>query len=234
MPDIDSNPLNALLIFAKWPEPGKVKTRLSPPFSAQEASDVYRCMLMDTLENTVGLKGMKRMVFFDGDPERTADFRLLAPDAEVIRQEGNDLGERLANAFERAFSIGCQKVAVIGTDSPHMPIERITEAFDFLDEKKSDVVFGPSEDGGYYLIAMKEMNPELFREIPWSQSTTLSESISRTKSVGLRHTLLAPGFDLDTTDDLRRLTSLTEPGSAPQTRSFLANLSLKSPIHQYI
>jgi rSAM/selenodomain-associated transferase 1 len=227
MPDINSNPLNALLIFAKWPESGKVKTRLSPPFSTQEASELYRCMLIDTLENTLGLNGMTRIIFFDGNPERAADFSLLAPDAEVIRQEGADLGERLANAFERAFSIGYRKVAVIGTDSPHMPVERITEAFQLLNAEDCDIVFGPSEDGGYYLIAMKEMNPELLVDIPWSSSDTLGKSLEKAKAAGLRASLLACGFDLDTVDDLLRLEQ-ESPGSvtAPRTKSFLKRLNV--------
>ena len=221
MPDINSNPSNALLIFAKWPEPGRVKTRLSPPLSEQAAADLYRLMLLDTLESTREIDGIKRLIFFDGDPGRIDDFRALAPDADVMRQEGADLGARLANAFAKAFSMGCQTVAAIGTDSPHMPIERVTEAFDLLNGNGADVVFGPSEDGGYYLVRMRLFDNALFRDIPWSSSEVLATSIARAESSGFKVTLLPTGFDLDTTDDLLRLKNMANAPAARRTREYL-------------
>ncbi|WP_160295217.1 TIGR04282 family arsenosugar biosynthesis glycosyltransferase [Geobacter sp. OR-1] len=214
--------LNALLIFAKWPEPGRVKTRLSPPLSSHEAAELYRCMLLDTLASTNAVAGINRMIFFSGGPERSADFRLLAPDAEVVMQDGENLGERLSNAFAKAFSLGYRSVAVIGTDSPHMPVERIEEAFTVLNEKKADVVFGPSEDGGYYLIALNDPQPELLRDIPWSSPETLARSLEKAEDTGLKAKLLASGFDLDTVRDLHRLRDESaQPVIAPRTLSFL-------------
>jgi len=225
MKDMDSNHLNALIIFAKWPEPGKVKTRLSPPLSEQDASDLYRFMLMDTLEKTREIAGVTRMIFFDGDPERSADFRLLAPDADVIKQEGRDLGERLAHATEKAFSAGFRTVAIIGTDSPHLPVELIGEAFRLLKSESADIVFGPSEDGGYYLVAINKHCPELFRGIPWSSPATLKKSMDKAESVGLRPALLEKCFDVDNIDDLRKLRKEVSNSEAPGTLSFLSRLS---------
>lgn len=222
-----ANHLNALLIFAKWPEPGRVKTRLSPPLSEQHAAELYRCMLLDTLDTTAEISDVQRMIFFDGDPERAADFRLLAPDATVIRQEGSDLGERLERASEKAFAAGYRQVVIIGADAPHMPVERVMEAFDLLEQKTGDVVFGPSDDGGYYLVALNRNCPQLFRDIPWSSSETLASSREKARSAGLKTVLLQHGFDLDTFDDLRRL--MEEPAqcaAAPRTTAFLTAIQV--------
>ncbi|MBT0663518.1 TIGR04282 family arsenosugar biosynthesis glycosyltransferase [Geobacter pelophilus] len=220
---MNSNHLNALLIFAKWPEPGKVKTRLSPPLETHEATELYRCMLLDTLENSADIIGTSRMIFFDGEPGRSADFKLLAPDAEVVVQEGDDLGERLANAFAKAFAFGYRSVAVVGTDSPHMPVARISEAFHLLNSQCADVIFGPSEDGGYYLVAMNSLNPGVFADIPWSSQDTLARSLEKTESLGLSPALLATGFDLDTVADLLRLKQEARP-AAPRTLSLLSRI----------
>jgi rSAM/selenodomain-associated transferase 1 len=163
------------------------------------------------------------MIFFDGKSERSADFRLLAPDAEVVMQEGTDLGERLSKAFDRAFAAGCSSVAIIGTDFPHMPVKRIEETFHLLNHNKADAVFGPSEDGGYYLVAMNKLHPGLFRDIPWSSPDTLARSLAKAASLKLTAELLTPGFDLDTVGDLLRLKKETLP-VAPRTLSFLSRI----------
>ncbi len=225
MASITFNMPHVLLIFAKWPEPGRVKTRLSPPLTMQEAASLYQCMLMDTLTATSGIRGIQRMLFFDGEDAQASFFKTLAPDATVCRQQGSTLGERLAAAFATAFERGSQSVAVIGTDSPHLDPQEICTAFSLLASDKADVVFGPSADGGYYLVGLRESKPELFRDISWSSSKVLSESLARANSIGLRQALLAPCFDLDTADDLRRLVELSETVMAPQTRALLAGLS---------
>jgi rSAM/selenodomain-associated transferase 1 len=224
MGSITSSLPQALLIFAKWPEPGKVKTRLSPPLSMQEAASLYLCMLMDTLAITSRITGIHRMIFFDGDDDRAAFFQALAPDATVYQQQGMNLGERLTAAVATAFGLGHLSVAIIGTDSPHLDPKEISAAFSLLATDKADVVFGPSSDGGYYLVGLRQSKPELFRDIPWSSSKVLGESLARAKSAGLRQALLAPCFDLDTADDLRRLAALPDAGAAPQTKAFLASL----------
>jgi rSAM/selenodomain-associated transferase 1 len=225
MRSITPNLMQTLLIFAKWPEPGRVKTRLSPPLTQKQAASLYQCMLMDTLAATSLITGIQRMIFFDGNDENAAFFQALAPDVAVYRQQGMNLGERLSAAFAVAFELGHQRVAIIGTDSPHLDSKEICSAFALLSTDKTDVVFGPSEDGGYYLVGLRQSEPELFRDIHWSSSTVLNESLARAKSAGLRQALLAPCFDLDTVDDLHRLTAFQDAVAAPQTRSFLAGLS---------
>jgi len=222
-----NNPLNALLIFAKYPKPGRVKTRLSPPLSPEEAAELYRCMLLDTLKKTGPFPGAIRMIFIDGSPCSNTDFQSIAPDALILKQDGAGLGERMHNAFETAFAAGCQAVVITGTDSPHMPVKRITEAFNLLNEGAVDAVFGPCEDGGYYLLGMRKLLPELFKNIPWSSPDTLTMSLEAAKSAGVKTALLPDCYDLDTIADLRRLKEeVTQSAGAPKTLSFLNSLTV--------
>lgn len=218
-----SNVSSALLIFAKWPVPGAVKTRLSPPLTAEEAANLYRCMLLDTLAATRSLSGIMRILCYDGDALEK-HFRELAPEVRLVRQQGKGLGERLQTAFAEAFGNGFSSVAVIGTDTPHLATTRVVTAFGLMAEEKTDLVFGPSDDGGYYLLAMKQLHPELFRAIPWSSATVLEESLARAAAAGLRTTLLPGDFDLDTVVELHRFMALPGRDAAPLTREYLHRL----------
>jgi rSAM/selenodomain-associated transferase 1 len=181
-------------------------------------------MLLDTLDATSGIAGVCRLIFFDGPEQRADDFRMLAPDAEVYRQYGTDLGERLLHAFETAFAMGFRSVGVIGTDAPHMPFERVTNAFLLLNEENADVVIGPTEDGGYYLLAMKRIHRELFLDMPWSTAKVLENTITRAGESELLTSLLPPDFDLDTMEDLSRLAENFWQSLAGRTRSMLDRL----------
>jgi rSAM/selenodomain-associated transferase 1 len=212
----------ALLIFAKAPAAGRVKTRLVPPLTYRQAADLYRCMLLDTLAATEKLHNVSRFIFLAGDHADMEGFRLLAPDAQLLLQEGDDLGERLANAFGAMFDAGFRSACVIGTDMPHMPAERIGEAFSLLGSSGVDAVFGPSDDGGYYLLAMNGMHHQLFADVPWSSGQTLAASLARAAAAGLGTSLLPGCFDLDTIEDIRRLASLPAAGQELRTREFIA------------
>ena len=224
---ISSTPLPALLIFIKWPVPGEVKTRLTPPLTGEEAALLCRFMILDTLKATEMVQGVSRILCHAGDEAHSAVFRDMTAGIPMERQQGNDLGERLETAFAAAFADGRQAVAVIGSDAPHLPPAQISEALKILTDDASDVVFVPSADGGYCLLAMKRLHCELFREIPWSSGDVLDVSLTRATAAGLRTTLLQPCFDLDTVDDLRRLASHPDRAAAPLTREFLRHLDLR-------
>ena len=123
----------------------------------------------------------------------------------------------MATAFESAFDSGMEACCIIGTDSPDLPAEYIGKAFDHLDNDEVDVVFGPAEDGGYYLLGLKRCWPGLFQDIPWSTEAVLETSIKRAGKLGLRTILLPIWYDLDEMKDLRRLLDSPE-AAAPRTR----------------
>jgi rSAM/selenodomain-associated transferase 1 len=212
---------NALLVFAKQPTPGRVKTRLTPTLLPAEAAKLYHCMLQDTLTKAKSLAGAARFIFYVDEDGAADYFRGIAPGAELFPQEGETLGDRMENAFARAFARSFQRVAIIGTDSPDLPPGFIESAFALLGNENVDVVFGPAEDGGYYLLAMKRLHGELFRGISWSSGSVLADSLARCAAAGLTVELLPVWYDLDTVEDLQRPALVAELTDAPLTRAFI-------------
>lgn len=211
----------ALIIFAKKPLPGTVKTRLSPPLTPEEAAALYGCMLEDSIAMARTLSGITPFIFFQNDPGAAEYFETLAPEILLFPQAGENLGERLENAFAGTFELGSTEIAVIGTDSPDLPSEYIFEAFSRLDYEQTDVVLGPADDGGYYLLGLKRVWEELFRGLPWSSRELLAASIERAKNLSLGVSLLPSWYDIDTEADLKRATLLDKKCPARNTREFL-------------
>jgi rSAM/selenodomain-associated transferase 1 len=218
----------SLIIFAKRPTPGRVKTRLIPTLSPEEAADLYRRMLLDTIRKASEMTGVVRLLFYEQGEGAEEYFSEIAGGDTVCPQEGDDLGERMAGAFRLAFGMGCGEVAIIGTDSPDLPSALIARAYELLQEPEVDVVFGPSEDGGYYLLAAKRLHPELFIGIPWSTGEVLDRSLARAAEAGLRVELLPAWYDVDSAEDLLRPGLVAPDSGAPLTRGFILTY-LRSP-----
>lgn len=211
----------ALIIFAKRPAPGRVKTRLSPPLTLEEAAELYHCMLKDILEKVSTLFNVDSHIFYEPEEQAAAYFKQAAPAMDRHPQNGKDLGERMAAAFEELFAAGYRHAAIIGTDIPDLPVEYVTEAFTELESRRVDAVFGPTEDGGYYLLAMGKLHAELFREIRWSSREVLETSLERAKTAGITVSLLPTWHDVDIAKDLERPELLDEGNGAPRTREFI-------------
>ena len=211
----------ALIVFAKRPVPGRVKTRLSPPLSPGEAAELYRCMLEDVLAKTAHLPHIRKYLFYEGGADTGRYFAGTGTGMTCLPQQGNDLGERMAHAFRHVFAEGCGAVVIIGTDSPDLPVSFIDMAYELL--KEGEAVLGPSEDGGYYLLGMREMHAGLFHDIPWSSANVLQESLRKAEQEGITVSLLPPWHDVDTAEDLRRPQLLDEENGAPLTRAFIGN-----------
>lgn len=211
----------ALIIFAKRPVPGRVKTRLSPPLTFEDGAGLYSCMLMDTLTRARLLTGITPVIFFQTDPGAEEYFQEIAPELESLPQLGSDLGERMKSAFARMFARGYSEVAIIGSDSPDLPAEYILQSFDLMEHEHTDGVFGPAEDGGYYLLALKGVWLELFDNIPWSSKEVLQISMERANDAGIGIALLPPWHDVDTFADLVRPELLDKNNSAQLTREFI-------------
>ncbi len=216
----------ALIIFAKSPLPGSVKTRLTPPFTPELACEIYRAMLLDTLEISRSLTGVTIFLFFEDAPDAADFFATLSPDILSLPQTGVNLGERMENAFKEIFGRGFSKVAIIGTDSPDLPLEHIFEAFSLLEYEHTDVVFGPAEDGGYYLMALKKVWKELFTGLPWSSDTLLEASVLAAKDSCLGASFLPEWHDIDNVTDLKHLQQWEGDGPAARTREFLTSVHL--------
>ena len=213
---------DALLVVAKRPEPGRAKTRLSPPLTPAQASALYECFLRDTLDLMRRVPGVQPAIAYL--PSGAEDyFAALAPGFDLIEQEGSDLGERLDNAASAYLARGYRKVAIVNSDGPTLPADYLVEAFQVM-EDGADVALGPSEDGGYYLIGMKRPVPRLLREVQMSTPRVLSDTLALAGEVGLQVKLLPPWYDVDDLPSLLRLRAeVTErPEVAPHTGAFLS------------
>ena len=195
---------NALVVMLKVPVAGKVKTRLTPPLKKEDAARLYKCFIQDIFSRISTLNGIDIIAAYT--PKNAAERikRIVPANTMLIPQKGNDLGERLQNIFSQLFSIGYKKVAIIGTDSPDLPVEYIKKSFSSLN-KNTGIVIGPSRDGGYYLIAMSRYSEEVFKDIPWSTNTVFKITLEKAKKAGLLPAFLPEWYDVDESDDLKTL-----------------------------
>ena len=201
-----------------------VKTRLVPPLTLEDAACLYECMLFDTIDTITRLPGITPFVCYQDDPGAAEYFQRLVPAVESFSQQKGDLGKRMQQAFALLFSRGFREVAIIGSDSPDLPPEIIHEVFNSLEDDQTDIVLGPAEDGGYYLIAMTRLWRELFTGIRWSSETVLAESLEIARDAFLGVALLPEWYDIDRPEDLAKWELLDENCLALRTREYLLKL----------
>ena len=218
-----------LVIFAKWPAPGQVKTRLCPPLSLEQAAKMAEAFLKDTIDRVTGLEDVEVWVAFTPAHARE-NFRLAVPASiHLLPQRGTDLGRRESNAFGDLLPMTDRAVAILGSDVPTVPLAFLREGFSRLTEGQCDVVLGPSSDGGYYFIGGRGFFPALFEGIDWSTPNVLHQTLDQAKSCNLRTYLLPLWDDIDTPADLQRLRQhLRKMDTAlhvPRTRAFLNQLN---------
>lgn len=212
-----------IVVLTKPAVPGRVKTRLIGDLSAEQTARLHQAFLEDLVARLRG-----------GDHEVWLAWALDAeqemPETELLslRQDGADLGERLFRALSRVAERH-PLVAAVGSDHPEMSVRRVDEAFSHLADG-ADIVLGPADDGGYYLVAASRasLRPEIFAEIPWSTEAVLSRTLERCEALGLRVELLELGYDVDTPGDLPRLGSYLRdhPQACPRTRDLFLEWGL--------
>ena len=216
----------AVAIMAKAPRPGEVKTRLCPPLTPPQATEVYRSFLLDKIAQVRGLDGVAPVVAYTPDDAR-GEFARLAPGFSLLAQRGAGLGARLTAAVADLLGDGHDGVILLDTDTPTLPRAHLEEAVRALRRGTGEVVLGPTEDGGYYLVGLGAPAPALFEGIPWSTAGVLAATLERARAAGLRARLLPPWFDVDTGPDLDRLRAALDGAgvaAAPHTRACLAAL----------
>lgn len=193
---------NCVLFFVKYPVPGRVKTRLAEQIGQDVAADLYRNFVTDILATLKSLDANIKIVFALGGSQDQFQ-QWLGKEYSYIPQVGQDLGQRLKNAFLQAFSDRFNRVVVIGSDSPDLPEKYLELAFHALDT--NDVVIGPSSDGGYYLIGFtrEAFLPEAFEQISWSSNKVFEKTINILKQYRPNSYLLPQWHDVDTLVDLK-------------------------------
>ena len=190
-----------LIVFAREPIPGQVKSRLAASIGDRAAAELYETMLQDVLKTASQLIGIETVVYWACEEETLP---LLADKYRCNSrlQSQGDLGQRMQAAFEMMFAEGCDACCIIGSDAPDLPLSYIQEAYQLLAAQKTDAVFGPSRDGGYYLLGLRQVWPKLFANISWSSSEVLEQSLAAAMDSGLSTVLLPEWQDIDTIEDL--------------------------------
>lgn len=197
-------PKRALIVVAKRPQAGQTKTRLCPPLSLQEAAELYACFMADTLALMRRVDSVEPIIAYAPRSAEAYFRELVTPDFQLLPQVGKSLGQRLNQVLNRCLSMGYHQVAVMNSDSPTIPPGYLRQAFTLLDRESVDVVLGPTDDGGYYLIGLKRPCPMLF-DVTMSTPTVLQETLDLARAEGLRAECLQVWYDVDTVHDLQRL-----------------------------
>jgi rSAM/selenodomain-associated transferase 1 len=215
---------NALIVVAKEPVPGQTKTRLCPPLTPDSAADLYRCLLLDTFALMQRLETVDHSLAYTPASARDFFARLLPNGFHLVPQQGADLGERLSNALGEHFQLGYRRVVIMNSDGPTLPLAYLQLAFSGLD--CADVTLGLGHDGGYYLIGLKQLHPELFQGIAWSTEQVIPQTLAVCRRLRLAVHQLPEWYDVDVAADLERLRRdlLHEPALAPCTWDFLQKL----------
>jgi len=211
-------PRSILGLFAKRPDRGQVKTRMSPVLTQEEAARLYEAMLLDVIDqHSAPCEHEVALWCTPADSSRWFEERVPAH-FRVMSQRGSELGARLAFAMRRHAQQGFERIAIRGTDSPTLPPERIREAFAALAD--ADLVVCPDRDGGYNLIGLREPCDGLF-ELELGTASVLEQTLERARRLGLRCELLEPHLDVDRYEDLEAILPGLSPQRTPRTLAWL-------------
>jgi len=209
----------ALVIMAKRPVAGAVKTRLTPFLTPQQAADLYEQMLVDTIERC-GARADCTVIIGVDDSSSVPYFSTIAPECRQLEQDGETLGHRLDAVLSSCIEDGFDEAYAIGSDSPDLPAGHLTQAFELLGDADNDVVLGPTDDGGYYLIGWKRRWRQMVTEVVMSTPTVLADTLVQADLLTAR-VALAPGwYDVDSAQDIGRLCA-ADREAAPRARRFL-------------
>lgn len=209
-----------LVIMAKAPRQGAVKTRLAPSLSPESVTAFYRCLLDDTLTLARSLSNVEVAIMCPAS-DATELLQFAGNETRVITQKGEGLAAGLSSVFAHFSEARQRRIIAFNSDSPHLPRSVLEDAFEML--ATHDVVVGPTHDGGYYLVGAKASHPMLFSGDGMGTSSALESLMSRTRNLGLSVGLAQPFYDIDVADDLARLAAELRlaPARAPRTAAWL-------------
>jgi len=220
---------NALAVMAKAPVPGSVKTRMVPPLTQKQAAALYRAILRDQLEHLTRLAAIDLYVAFTPDDAAVLMKSIVPAAFECFPQRGEDLGERMQEIFAELWRRGHRNLVLIGSDVPAVPLDFFRETYSALNCEDKRVVFGPSQDGGYYLVGMNQPTLQIFERMTWSHDRVLAQTTAKLTGLGIDFRLLPTWFDLDTIADLKRMQTMADPAvrdAMKRTLDYLRQLGL--------
>lgn len=191
-----------IIIMAKVPRAGNVKTRLQPYLTPEQSADFAACLLYDTIEKVKSLQNQLIIAYSPHDEREFFD-KFSLGETLFTEQKGSDLGEKMFNAFEFAFSRNIDSAVMIGTDSPTFPGEFIAHAFNDLET--FDAELGKTADGGFYLIGLNNLKTEIFENVEWSSEKTFRQTKENILNLDLKLKQMPEWFDVDEPADLEKL-----------------------------
>jgi len=209
-----------LIIFTKYPENGRVKTRLAETLGEAFASEFYKMCAGYIFNECIKLKrsGIDLLIFYAEEEDRNKIRGWVPESFELVRQEGENLGERMYNAFSHLLKFNAEKAVLIGTDIPDISSSLIEKSFEYLDDHEA--VIGPSSDGGYYLIGLSKLNKDIFTGIQWSTGKVLENTLIKLKERNLSYKLLPELIDIDKESDIMKWLK-TNPADNHPVKKFL-------------
>jgi len=191
---------NNLILFVKYPEKGKVKTRLAKDIGNEKALIIYK-KLVSKLLNQLDINNYNISIYYFPENKKNEVKKWInLPEIKYLAQSGDDLGIRMLNAFKDSISLKYAKTVIIGTDCLEINNNIISKSFYLLDE--NDLVLGPATDGGYYLIGLKTIIEPLFKNISWSTDKVLKQTLNKAKELNIEYKFLDFLSDIDTLEDL--------------------------------
>ena len=215
--------------MAKAPIPGTVKTRLVPPLTSEQATELYSALLLDQLEHLTALDNADLYLAFAPDGAAALVENLVPAAYQCFPQSAGDFGERMEKVLVELWRRGHRDVLLIGGDLPPVPLQSLHRAFAQLAAHPEHVVLGPSRDGGYYLVGMNSPVPAIFSAMSWSHERVLAETTRKLVGLGVDFTLLDEWFDVDAVADIARLRDVTDPAvrrAMKRTLDCVARLAL--------
>ncbi len=250
---------DALVVMAKAPIPGAVKTRLVPFLSIDQAAKLARALLIDQLDHLKAISTADLYLAFTPQESKPLMRELAPASFELFPQINGDLGARMENVFATLFARGHKNIILIGADLLPVPLRYFTQAFTYLDGKKSPfhpplakhvlsrveggarggfvgpqqrAVLGPSQDGGYYLVGLNQDQPALFEQMTWSHDQVLAQTIAKLASLRIPTEQLPGWFDVDTVEDLQRVVLFKKlhPSEMKNTLEILARLPIRPQV----
>lgn len=210
---------NALIIFTRIPESGKTKTRLKKKLSMEECANLHKCFLKDIYDRFINLNDINIIIHYTAEGDLNILKKIFYKENMYIEQCGNNLNERMYNSIKYTLNLKYDKCILIGTDIPEIDEEDIIKAFSLLDN--NDFVFGPSYDGGYYLVGMKEAN-DIFK------SDNLKDIMNFLEANNLKYGLISKKYDIDEYEDLVELSNRINinDNKLKNTKMFLKEIKL--------
>lgn len=216
----------ALIVVAKEPQAGQTKTRLSPPLSPAQAAELYRSLMLDTFDLMTRVEGVQPIIAYAPDDAKHYFEEQAPSDFGLVPQHGDNLGQRLDHVLREHLMDGYAQAVVMNSDGPTLPAHYLAKAFACLNDPAVDVVLGPSEDGGYYLVGLKRPCRALF-DVTMSTPSVLQETLALAEEEGLAVDCLPRWYDVDIWEDVVRLVEELDrlpEDTARHTRRFVSEL----------